>query len=183
MKGGVEIEGLDELIIRDLKNYSSNKEEHNENLIYAAQDYSKNQEMIDIILDIFQKRIDSSGSDLELKILSRTLATIGTDETKKTLDRKILDVSDSLASNIAWELCNQNFGYWSENVEEVLLNELTEASELSLIPIIERFNGVNHQKKLCKKLLESCRFHQHMAVKCCAIECLSYHNISLQYLL
>ena len=64
--------------------------------------------MIDIILDIFQKRIDSSGSDLELKILSRTLATIGTDETKKTLDRKILDVSDSLASNIAWELCNQN---------------------------------------------------------------------------
>ena len=175
-KGGVEIEGLDELIIRDLKNYSSNKEEHNENLIYAAQDYSKNQEMIDIILHIFQKRIDSSGSDLELKILSRTLATIGTDETKKTLDRKILDVSDSLASNIAWELCNQNFGYWSENVEEVLLNELTEASELSLIPIIRKIQWGKPSEKTLQEVARIMEFHQHMAVKCCAIECLSYRQ-------
>ena len=175
-EGGVEINGLDELIIRDLKNYSSNKEKHNENLIYAAQDYPKNQHMIDIILDIFQKEIESDELDLEIKILSETLATIGTDETNEILDGLILSVSDELASNIAWELCKQNFGYWSDNIEKELLKTLAEASELGLQPIIRKIQFGKPSEKALLEVAKIMEHHQHMAVKCFAIDCLSYQG-------
>ena len=178
-EGGVEIEGLDELIIRDLKNYSSNKEKHNENLIYAAQDYRKNQQMIDLILDIFQKRIDSDELDLELKILSETLATIGTDETNEILDGLILSVSEELASNIAWELCKQNLGYWSDNVEKELLKQLAEASELGLPSIIKKIQFGEPSQKALLEVANIMENHQHMAVKCFAIDCLSYQGYKL----
>jgi len=173
-KGGVEIQGLDDLIVRDLKNYQVNTEEHNENLLYSAWDYRNNHQMIDIIMKSLQNNINVD--DGATRQLVKTLAYIGTDDTKILLDEMIPNVSYSLALSFIYSLNSEWRNYWSDNIEQVLIRALTNENELSIPSIIKIIISGNPSEQALQGVAEVMENHEHMAIKGFAIKCLGYHK-------
>jgi hypothetical protein len=172
---GVEIEGLEGLIIRDLDNYSKNSEEVNQQLLYSALDYPQNQEMVVSILATFEEEVDS-GEERELGQLVKTLGAIGTADSNSVLDGYIPRVTDSLGRTIAAALANYPNKHWSNNVEQALLKALTDGGEWNVPYYLNQIKNGEPSADALEVVLEVLRNSKHMATKCFAIDCLGYHE-------